>query len=50
MWDEITYPFPDFNGATVKVREWTGIILSRTWLGMWLLIHAAIRESPHPTA
>ena len=21
-WDEITYPFPNFNGATVKVWEW----------------------------
>ena len=23
MWDEITYPFPNFNGATVEVWEWT---------------------------
>ena len=22
MWDEITYPFPNFNGATVDVWEW----------------------------
>ena len=22
MWDEITYLFPNFNGATVKVWEW----------------------------
>ena len=22
MRDEITYPFPNFNGATVEVREW----------------------------
>ena len=22
MWDEITYPFPNFNGGTVEVREW----------------------------
>ena len=22
MWDEITYPFPNFNGATVEVLEW----------------------------
>ena len=21
MWDEITYPFPDFNGITVEVCE-----------------------------
>ena len=22
MWDEITYPFANFNGATVEVWEW----------------------------
>ena len=22
MWDEITYPFPNFNGATAEVWEW----------------------------
>ena len=22
MWDEITYPFPNFNGATVEVWKW----------------------------
>ena len=22
MWDEITYPFLNFNGATVEVYEW----------------------------
>ena len=22
MWDEITYPFPNFNGATVEIWEW----------------------------
>ena len=22
VWDEITYPFPNFNGATVEVWEW----------------------------
>ena len=22
MWDEITYPFPNFNGATIEVWEW----------------------------
>ena len=22
MWDEITYPFLNFNGATVEVLEW----------------------------
>ena len=23
VWDEITNQFPDFNGCTVKVWEWT---------------------------
>ena len=22
VWDEITHPFPNFNGCTVEVREW----------------------------
>ena len=22
VWDEITYPFPNFNGATVEVCKW----------------------------
>ena len=22
VWDEFTYPFPNFNGCTVEVREW----------------------------
>ena len=22
LWNEITYPFPNFNGATVEVCEW----------------------------
>ena len=22
VWDEITYPFPNFNGATVEACEW----------------------------
>ena len=22
LWDEITYPFPNFNGAAVDVWEW----------------------------
>ena len=23
-WDEITYPFPNFNGATIEVLKWIG--------------------------
>ena len=42
MWDEINYPFPNFNGYTVEVWEWW-VISSHTLLGMWLLIHAGIK-------
>ena len=38
VWDEITYPFTNFNGVTIEVCEW--IIPSHTLLGMWLLTHA----------
>ena len=24
VWDEITYPFLNFNGCTVEVKEWIG--------------------------
>ena len=41
MYDEITYPFPNFNGATVEVLEWISNFI-HTLLGMWLLIHAGI--------
>ena len=27
MWHEITYPFPNFNGATVEVWEWINIFI-----------------------
>ena len=27
MWNEITYPFPNFNGATVYVWEWISNVL-----------------------
>ena len=44
VWDEITYLFPNLNGAAVKVWEWI-IISAHTSLGMWLtlLIHAGIK-------
>ena len=41
IWDEITYPFLNANGATIDVREWISD-LSHTLLGMWVLIHAGI--------
>ena len=38
VWDEITYPFPNFSGAAIEVWEWI--------LDMWLLIHAGIKVNP----
>ena len=34
MWDEIVYPFPNFNGWTVQVWEWTSYFISHfiTWM------------------
>ena len=29
VWDEITYPFPNFNGCTVEVREWMSNFISQ---------------------
>ena len=42
VWDEITSPFPNFNGATVEVWE----CISNFLLGMWSLIHAGIEIKP----
>ena len=28
LWDEITYPFPNFNGATIGVWEWVSYFIS----------------------
>ena len=45
MWEEITYPFPDFNGATVEVWEWINNFIPH-FPGMWLLIHGGIKGKP----
>ena len=45
VWDEITYPFLNFNGCTVEVKEWISN-LSHTLQDMWLLIHAWIKVKP----
>ena len=29
LWDEITYPFPNFNGSTVEVWEWMSSFIWR---------------------
>ena len=45
MWDEITYPFLNFNGATVEVWEWMNNFIPH-FSGMWLLIHSGIKAKP----
>ena len=32
VWDEITYPFPNFNGATVEVWEWINDVISHSMI------------------
>ena len=29
MWDDITYPFPNHNGATVEVWQWLSEFIPR---------------------
>ena len=41
MLDEITYPFPNFNGTAIEVWEWISNIISHI-NDMWLFIHAGI--------
>ena len=43
MRDEITFPFPNFNGLTVEVWE---VISFQTLLRMRLFIHAGINLNP----
>ena len=42
MWDEITYPFLNFNGVTVEVKELISNSIPH-FTGVWLLIHAGIK-------
>ena len=44
MGDEITYPFPNVNGATVEV--WS-LISSHTSLDICWLIHAGVQVIPY---
>ena len=43
--DEITYPFPNFNGKAVEIGEWINIFVPH-FNGMLLLIHAGIEVNP----
>ena len=39
VWDEITYPFPNFNGWTMRVAEWVSNYIP--W--MYLFAHARVK-------
>ena len=45
VWDQITYPFPNFNGAADAVWEWISYLIPLYW-AWWLLIHAEIKVNP----
>ena len=45
MWDRITYPFPNLNGAVVEVWELISNLVSH-FAGVWLSIHAKIKDKP----
>ena len=45
MWNKITYPFPNFNGATVEILE-QDELFSTIFYWEWLLIHAEIKVTP----
>ena len=34
VWDEITYPFPNFNGCTVKVWDWLNNCIPHETMGV----------------
>ena len=46
MCDEITYPFPDFNGGSVEVWEQISNFIPNIF-GMWSLIQAGIKVKPY---
>ena len=46
VWDELIYPFLNFNAETVEVWEWITIWF-HTLLGMQLLIHDWIKVKPY---
>ena len=46
MWDKITYPFPNFNGAPVEVWEWISDCIPHFTVEVWEWISDCI---PHFT-
>ena len=50
VWDEITYPFPNFNGCTVEVWEWISNFIPHFMMDVSkLLIYAGIKVKPDVT-
>ena len=48
MWDELIYPFPNFNGCTVEVWEWIRIFISLwEWISN-LISHFAVHVITYP--
>ena len=44
VWDEISYPFPNFNGATVEVWEWVRNAIALVMIDV--IIPAVIKVNP----
>ena len=53
VWDEITYPFPNFNGAAVEVWEWKSNFMSlfnherNNFSVLWLKLIYASKRGPY---
>ena len=45
VWVEITFPFPNFNGATVDVWEWTSNFIP-LFIMDEIIIHGEIKVNP----
>ena len=45
VWDEITYPFPNFNGATVEVWVWISNFIPHIIMDV-ITTHAGIKVKP----
>ena len=53
VWNDITYPFPDFNGATVEVWEWISNFISHFIMDVitypcWDYSQGVCSCTPHP--
>ena len=44
VWDEITYPFPNFNRVTVEVWLWINNLIPHMMMDVILIMHAGIEH------